>query len=148
MSVSANSETRWEIRPFDGVGPLSFEMSRQAVRDVLGQTPRSFRKNSAERTLTDAFVTPPLHAYFDETDHLEFVEVGDPRVLRFRGEQMFVEPPEEVFQHLLKFDRDIVRDGAGFDCFGIGITVFVAGGVVQGVGVCRRDYAEQLKKGA
>ena len=95
-------------------------------------------------TVVDAYTRPLLHAYFDESGKLEYIEIGEPEVLRLDGEQHFIQSPETVRHRLEKID-EVVGDSAGFDCFGIGLTVYVEDDQIKGVGICRRDHAKRLK---
>jgi|ERR1017187_3575325 hypothetical protein len=61
----------WDIRAFDGVGPIDFGTARNQVRSFLGPNFESFRKGADALTLTDAYDELGLHFFYDTDDRLE-----------------------------------------------------------------------------
>src|SRR5262245_38903685 len=131
------SDIRWEIRPFEGVGPVLFGMTRQEVQAALGRNPRAFRKVPSEKQLTDVYDTIGLYAYFDDDDRLEYVELTDLRVLSLYGESLFGPLMKAVENRMRAFDVDVVPNDEGFDCFGIGISVYAPSAQIECIGVGR-----------
>jgi hypothetical protein len=145
MENAKSAALPWEIRPFEGVGPLSFGMKRNEVRSTVREEPRPFRKALSEGKLTDAYEKPIFHAHFDDADCLEFVEFGEPSAVTLNGQRIFALEPTTAEKYIRLFDHELSVDDEGFDSFSLGITVFVTGGHIEGVGVCSRDYAKRMK---
>lgn len=136
----------WEIRPFEGVGRLLFGMTRQEVQAALGQMPRSFKKAPSEQQLTDAYDAAGLYAYFDGDDRLEYVELTDPRSVSFRGEHLFGLAAQSAEDRMRALHVDVARNDEGFDCLEIGVSVYAPSARIEGVGVGRKRYFEDLRQ--
>ena len=123
----------WTIRSFEGVGPLSFGLTRADVRSILNEAPRSFRKVTWAQSLTDDYPSHCLHAYFDSNDRLEFIEFYEPARISFRGETFFGRAYVDVERTLRNWDPDIRTDRVGLVSCKFGISIYVEDRI-QGVG--------------
>lgn len=129
----------WTIRPFAGLGPLSFGMTPRDVERILGVAAVDFRKGvSEQRTL--AFNALGVHAYFDQNDELNFIEVFFPCTVSLGGHTLFGSR-SEVLDALHEVGVDARDDGSGgLWADSSGFALFAPGDKVEGVSVYIKGY--------
>lgn len=128
----------FEINPFRGVGPLLFGMSRVDARGQLGHDYTTFRKTPDSPNTTDAFGTLGIHLYFDEDDHLDFVEfiVSRSQSIRYAGISLADNSIDELIKRLQGLGHSAVREPDGCYFVTLGIAVYSEGGErIQSIGV-------------
>jgi len=134
------SNQSWAIKPFVGVGPLTFGLSREDVRRLLGSAFRPFRQGPFATNDTDAFDDIGIHADYDANQRLEFVEGWGNTEIRFDDISFLEEPISDVLQNpaLCRFNH-LYENGLYIFESG-GFSLYVEGDRVKSVGVFRRGY--------
>lgn len=129
----------WTIRPFLGVGPLSFGLGRDEVRTELRGRISTFLKGPFARIDTDAFEDSGVHAYFDQNDRLECIELIEPCQAEYKGVSTINRPIAEVLRDFAQRDISYREDDGYFFDQG-GFVLFTDEGVVKAVTVYRPGY--------
>jgi hypothetical protein len=124
----------WEIRPFEGIGPLRFGQARDDVRALLGPPTRGFRKVPFAATEADAFIELGLHVYFSPEYRVETVDAVAPSTATLHGLSFLGRPVEDVVQEMEEFG--LRHHSFQFDDAGVGL--YEEDGVVRCVTVYPR----------
>ena len=144
--MTADHRTTWDLRPFEGFGPLRFGMLRSEVQQVLGTTPLEFRKAPSSKSLTQAYDRQGLHAYYDDSDRLEYADVFDPCVLRWGGVDLLNPDASSVVGELAGLGVEARDDGDGSIWFdSLGFALYAPDKRIEGVGVFTRGYPTGAK---
>jgi hypothetical protein len=133
----------WEIRPFVGVGPLEFGMTRDSVRRLLKEKPRVIVKHAGYPPI-EQFPESGLQAHYDGQDQLEMVEFYPEVSTSFRGVELLGRSLDDVRRDLERVGLSGIDDGLGdltYDDFGFGL--YAEGDDVTSVGVFSREYANR-----
>jgi hypothetical protein len=137
------------IRPYEGVGPVDFGMTRQEVRQAVGSTVETFYRTQESILPTDAFDAVHMHVHYRPPDVCDLVYVFPPALVLFQGERLLNRPYAEIRAFFLEIDPDIELDGDGFTShkFGTGIYSSLADYApqepVEGVAVFERGYYDR-----
>jgi hypothetical protein len=133
-------EHNWVIKPFVGVGPLTFGLSRQEVRALLGTNYHSFRQGPFATNETDAFDDLGLHTDYDANDKLEFVEGQGNTKLLFNGVSFLEESIFDVLQRQVVRKLNYLYENGLYIFGSAGFSLYVEDDLVKSVGVFRRGY--------
>ena len=134
------------IRPYEGIGPLSFGMDSGTVRSVLGGTVRSFKKTPDAKVPTDAFDGHGIHVYDDDAGRCEAVEVASPATPILQDQPLIGRPFKELRHLLEQIDPKTEVDETGLTAPSLGIGLFAPfasdspGEPVEGVIVFKKGY--------
>jgi hypothetical protein len=133
-----------EIVPFESIGKLSFGDSRDIARQKLGFPFTTFEKVIGADA-TDAFEELGLHLYYDNDDHLEFVEAFEPACVVFRGISFLGRDLGRVLEDMqaIGFKPTEFDVGVNFQAAGIALTA--PSGVVEGIAVYLAGYYGEEK---
>lgn len=113
------------ITPNKGVGPFSFGMTREEVRNVLGGNVVEYKKMPMSDTFTDAFNDHGIHIYYDSNDTCEAIEMALPADPKFSHKHMIGRPFSELKSTIISQDSDVELDETGLLSFPLGIGLFV-----------------------
>jgi hypothetical protein len=112
----------YDLRPYDGVGPLKIGISRVEVHGMLGDSPPSFLK--AGETLTDIYEQFGLFVYYDGEAKADAFELFPPANPTFESESILGRSFREVQDWFRKLDPNLETDGAGFTSLHFGVGVY------------------------
>ena len=129
----------WEIEPFSKVGPIAFGQSRNEVRSALDSEYRAFKKAEGEND-TDAYDSLGIHVYYDDDDHVEFVEAFSPAQLSFEGIALVGRNVGEVVAELGELGYDAEQDDVGYNYDDLGTGLTINGDEIEGVCVFKKGY--------
>lgn len=115
---------QFKIRPYEGVGSVSFGMSRSEVRRKLESSVEAFRKSSLSKTDADAFDALGIHVHYKESDDCEAVELASPSEPLFQGRQLVGKPFDELRDWLASLDENLEVDESGLTSYKHGIGLF------------------------
>jgi len=133
----------WEIRPFDGVGPLNFGTPRSRVREALGSRFHTFRKSAKSQSETDAYGDLGLHLYYDAADQLKFIETFPSCALRWGNLWLFRADLRTTIGEMQASGQPAITDPSGCYFEGLGVAIYSPyDGRIESVGVFRRDEWE------
>ena len=99
------------ITPNKGVGPISFGMTREEVRNVLGGNVVEYKKMPMSDTFTDAFNDHGIHIYYDSNDTCEAIEMALPADPKFSHKHMIGRPFSKLKSTIISQDSDVELDG-------------------------------------
>lgn len=137
---SNDSGGRWTIDPYVGVGPLTFDLSRQDVRKSLNTEFQSFRRNSYSVGETDAFDKFGIFTSYDGNERLECVEaIGDTEV-QFMGIAFLEKSVFDVLQEPAIRKLNYIYENGLYIFESGGFSLYVEGDTIKSVGVFRRGY--------
>jgi hypothetical protein len=134
----------WDLRPFEGAGPLRFGMTRHEVIDVLGEPDLVV---ADDPLLVEEHDVPRVQLGYDGADHLIALHLVDGHPFRYAG---ILPVGREVDEVRVLFERqgircDLVEDG--IDLFNLGVHLYAPrhsdpdlSCVVQGVLFGTREY--------
>jgi hypothetical protein len=135
----------YEIRPNEGVGPITFGMTVDEVRRALGPPDAVFRKWSSPFP-TDDFRRLGFHVYYSAEGVCNAVEFFPPGNPVLRGHAFLSKPFSTVRDTLLILDPEAKSDQAGMKSRAIGIGVYAPHATkspddpVEGVIVFAKDH--------
>lgn len=133
----------WSLRPFVGVGPLSFGMSRKEVQETLKALPRRIAKER-DRPLVDQYGEVGVQAYFDRDDHLEFLELTPEAAVDMSGVPLLGRDLRSVLSDLKTIGHVGSIDGEGDIWFpDQGFALFLEDDQIAAISAFSRSYADQ-----
>lgn len=135
---------RFDVTPTVKVNEAEFGMARAQVRALMGQPKSEFRKSVYSVNTTDEYDS--CHAYYDEDDRLEAIEIFDGEV--YVGDAL-VFPADLATAHELIPGSEI--DAAGLVSVAQSIFVYAPGAMdetvphpeVEGIMFARRGYLDE-----
>lgn len=136
------------ITPNNGVGPISFGMTRDEVRTVLGGNVVELKKTPMSDTFTDAFNDHGIHIYYDSSYTCEAIEMALPADPIFSQKHMIGRPFSDLKSTITSQDSDVELDETGLLSFKLGIGLYVPDiedsedSLVESVIVFREGYYE------
>lgn len=112
----------FEVSPRLGVGPVKLGMTRDQVREVLGQSPMA-------RAKTDRYFDNALRVDFDDEGHAELVELWSSEhfTAMFLGQNVFAVPAVELVKAIAcqsPYDPNDPELGYAFTFPGLGISLW------------------------
>jgi len=128
-----------EIIPFTSIGALTFGDTRQTARNKLASSFSTFEK-IVGGSETDSFDDLGLHLYFNDADHLEFVEAFDPSVVTFRGLSFLGRDLASVVSDMESLGFSATESDVGVKFNEAGIALTAPSGFVEGVAAHRKGY--------
>lgn len=131
------------VVPYVSVGNLTFDDSKDVVREKLASPYTAFQKDVGESE-TDAFDGIGLHVYYDPRGKLEFVEAFSPADVDFAGIHLMARSATDVVNEIELLGYAPTETDVGFQFDDIGISLTVADGLVDGVGVFRKGYFDEF----
>lgn len=134
--------SNWTIAPYQGVGSLSFGMSRSQVREILGENVESYDKTSTAQDI-DSFDTLGIHAYYDSHDKLEFVELFAPCDPDFAAFTLIGKRVLKIVDELASIGCTCRRDEPSYFVDDSGFALFVEDEIVVAVSVFRKGYYDE-----
>jgi hypothetical protein len=133
----------WTLRPFVGVGPLSFGMQRKEVQDRMGSKPRRVAKEPGKPPV-DQYGDEGVQAYFDDADRLEFVELTPKAAVDLSGVQLLGRDLQHILNDLEALGHVGHSDQEGDVWFpNQGFVLYVEGDQIAAVSLYSRSYADQ-----
>lgn len=126
---------RWEVVPFEAVGPLRFGMSKAEVAATLGEDP-----DVVDET-REAFDEVGCQTEYGDDGRLESVTVYAPAVLVVRGVEVHEDQAMEDAVRALEALGQHGREHQGVTWFEeTGTMLYGPTGTVEGAGAYRKGY--------
>jgi hypothetical protein len=116
-----------EIKPYIGVGPIRFGMTRDEVLRIVGHpviTVKPFLKGPHAGIPTDAFDELGIHVFYKIGYLCEAIEMylaADPT---FNGQRLIERPFDELFTWLRTLDDNVKVDDTGLTSFKLGFGLY------------------------
>lgn len=138
----------YEIRTYEGVGPISFGMSAPEVREAVGAPHIPIDKGGGP-VPTDVFTSLGILVYYKPPAVCEAVEFAGPESPTFRGQQLLRRPYSEVEEWLKTLDAELETDTAGLTSYKLGLGLYAPSALkepdepVEGVFVFEQGYYER-----
>ena len=95
---------RWDLKPLESVGVLSFGMDREEARKLLGDKFTVFRKNKFSKNTTDDY--GKFHVYYTPDDKVEAVEFFEGVEIDLDGKTIFPIQTKEIEKALPGIEKD------------------------------------------
>ena len=86
LNESKNSKETWNAIPLKKVGKIKFGMSRDEVRNLLGEY-KEFKKNKFSKSKTDNFGV--CHIFYDSNGKCEAIEIFNDINVSINGKKVF-----------------------------------------------------------
>jgi hypothetical protein len=138
--ILGESVMEFNIDPYVGAGPILLGMSREQVRNALGNNYREFKKSQESEMPTDAFEW--CHVYYKKSGICEAIEFFRPANPVLFGRVLIDKPINEVIKYFQEMDEKIIIDGDGFTSNKLGIGIYAPYETVEGVIVFEKGYYE------
>ena len=130
--------SRFEIIPYDKVGDISFQLTREAVRNLLGKY-REFKKSKSSGETTDDFKF--CHVYYDMNNNVEAVEFFGGIELVYNGKNLFSFSYNELLQFLKENSCGYKVSDSGIIIEKLGVAAYVPDKrTIESILVYRRGY--------
>lgn len=114
--------SKFEIIPYKKVGDISFQLTREAVRKLLGKF-REFKKSKSSAKTTDDFTF--CHVFYDKDDKVEAVEFFAENELVYEGKNLFSMSYNEFMQFLKEKKLNHKEDDSGIIIDSLGIAAYI-----------------------
>ena len=137
----------WQIEPFVGVGPLTFGMARDSVRQQLNEEPRVIVRKVGHPPL-EQYPRSGLQAYYDSLGRLELVAFYPHGLVEIGGIELLGRELDAVLRDLARVGLSARDDGVGdimYDSQGFGL--YIEGGEIASVSAFSREYANRKLAG-
>lgn len=140
----------WKLRPFDGLGPLRFGMTREEVHGVLG-LPDQARQDGEEAPPEEDYFSAGVGLVYSTGQRLVGVEANPLREVVWDGVRVTGQPVQlfrqEIERRGVATEWDEVEEtlrvpGAGLQLYAPSQTTAFPPRTIQGVLCESRDYAE------
>lgn len=144
----------WKLRPFDGVGPLRFGMTREEVHDVLGPPDRA-RQDREEVPAEEDYFSAGVGLVYSTGGRLVGVEANPQREVFWDGFRVTGQPVQDFREEIegrgVETEWDEVEEtlrvpGAGLQLYAPSQTTAFTPRTIQGVLCESHDYAEVADK--
>lgn len=122
------------VSPLEGFNNVKFGMKRDAVRAVLGEPVREFKKSKFSKTTTDDYSL--FHVFYDKDDNFEAVEFFNEVEIMIGNDVIFPAPVEKLKTTEYGFEAD--REGIISAQYSIG--VYAPSGVAESILFGVKDY--------
>jgi thermostable 8-oxoguanine DNA glycosylase len=113
--------SKFEIVPYNKVGDVSFQLTREAVRKILGEF-KEFKKSKSSKKTTDDFKF--CHVFYDNADKVEAVEFFEENELVYEGKNLFSMSYNELLQLVKEKKFNYKEEGPGVIIESIGIAAY------------------------
>jgi hypothetical protein len=139
---------RWEIHPFEGIGPIRFGMARSQVRSILGNDFKVFKKGPFAANTTDAYGEHGLHFFYDTADQLECIDAFAKCPIYYRNVRLLNGPAGDILRELSELALSPREDEYGGLCFDSGgFVLSLSDDRVEAVTVYRKGYYDEALEG-
>jgi len=130
--------SKFEIIPNKKAGNISFQLTRDVVRKLLGEF-REFKKNRSSKKTADDFKF--CHVFYDKDDKVEAVEFFAENELLYKGKNLFSNSYNELLQSLKEKKIDYKEDDSGIIIDSLDIAAYIPDKrKIESILVYRRGY--------
>jgi len=130
--------SKFEIIPYNKAGNITFQLTRDAVRKLLGEF-KEFKKSKSSKNTTDDFKF--CHVFYDKDNKVEAVEFFEGNELVYEGKKLFSMSYNELLQFVKEKRFDYKEDGPGVIIEDIGIAAYAPNRCrIESILVYRRGY--------
>lgn len=126
----------WKVLPGKSIGPIRFGMSREEVRGLFDQSPKTFKKTKASKSETDDF--GDFHVYYSESGTCELVEVFDNIKVTLGKNILFPTTEDNIKKNL----QGITKSAGGYVCASLAIAFSVDGDKIHAISAGAKGYFE------
>ncbi len=111
----------FDIKPYVGVGPITFGMPPEKIRQILGMKPEPVNKSG--EIPADFFQQLGIFIFYKHPGICEAVEFSGPASPKFEGQYLLGRPYQEIEQWIKILDPEVMLKDAGLtSCkFGFGL---------------------------
>lgn len=140
-----------EIRPYIGVGPITFGMTAEEVRSILHCSYKEFKRTPMSKTTMDAFQPLGIFVCYDTDRKCNAVEMTQPAQPSYGVHELLGSSFAKVSELIRGLDLEVVLDAAGLTSFALGIGLYADGWKknslqpVESVIGFQRGYYEKMK---
>ena len=129
---------KFEINPYVGVDDVFFDMTREAVRKILGQY-KEFKKTPASKNTTDDFNF--CHVFYDLNNKAEAVEFFAGNGLIFKETDLFSMDYKGLLQFIKTHSTNYSEDDSGVIINDLGFAVYAPDkNTIETILVFRKGY--------
>ncbi len=95
----------YDIRPFHGIGPITFGMDRSEVRKTLPAPFEEYRQNEFANNTSDAFDNIGVTVHYDQDNKCECISIwSDEEPVTFQERAIFKENPSQIVEWIKVLD--------------------------------------------
>ena len=95
----------FDIKPYEGIGPIKFGMDRADVRKTLIAPYNEYKQSQYAHNTSDAFDNIGVTVHYDETDKCESVSIWLKHKVSFKGDSFFNKPAKQIIKWFNKIDK-------------------------------------------
>ncbi len=115
----------FNIKPYHSVGNIELGMTRDNIRDILGTTYKSFKRNQFDEMPCDHFDALGFFVYYKTSGTVEALEFYPPVKLFFKEKSLFDLSYSELKEFLLQKDPDLdIEEDYSLTSYKLGIGVY------------------------
>src|SRR5579883_1921988 len=89
-------DLKLEIEPYQGLAGIQFGMTPEEVRQVLGNTVRTFRKSPSDALETDYFDALGIQVFYKQPGVCDAIELAAPAKPTLKGKDLLGKPFSEL----------------------------------------------------
>lgn len=133
---------KWDVKPQEGVGDITFEMKAEEVRKLLGKPDFSGKQNTYSRGIMDAFSDKGIVVHYDQEETVALVEFSGPEVPEYEGTNLLeIEDPGKWIE---ESDKDAFEEPPDFISNKLGISFYKPAVGLHSVGVFQEGYYDEI----
>lgn len=129
------------VVPGQGVGPLLFNITRDAVHKALGQPDLVAKQNQYEDNTFDAYQKLGIVVHYDKNNKLDLVEFNGPQAPTYNGTDLLKVPDPTSWLEKADEDADINPPNLKSDA--LNLAFYLPNPDTRCVGVFAPDYYEE-----
>jgi hypothetical protein len=113
---------KFDIRSYEGVGPIRFGMTPSKVRAALGMEFENFRRGGPETYPCDYYKGLQCFVYYDDKHGLvDAVEFAEPAQPTLNGLNLLGLPFADMITRIRELDADVAVENDGFTSLHLGV---------------------------
>lgn len=125
---------KWKVTPLKAVGKIQFGMPRDAVRKIMGNIYKEYRKNKYSKNTLDDFGF--YHVFYDMNDMCEAVEIFENVEIEIDDIQIFPGTVSNAYRII----GDLAEGEGGLISISQSVGISVSDGRIESILFGKKDY--------
>jgi hypothetical protein len=124
MSDEGDAQVTWEVRSYDGVGPLQLGVDASAVAGAIGPATRHIDGDEADEGSTDLYAALGVLVRYDADGRVEAIELAGPVVPVVAGRLLLGSSFRDLADWFAERDPDLIVLGDGLTSLTLGVGLY------------------------
>lgn len=129
-----------DFTQFIGLGIIKFGLSRNAIRDILNEPFREFKRNEFAENTTDYYPSSMVFIEYDIDNNCNAIEIHKGADFIFNGTNIFSLSYKELLEVNKKTSANFEEDDSGITFHDLGFGVSIHDNEIETVVLFSKDY--------